>query len=324
MSSACAGMMRSQKAVNHQRRQALPSASSSAAPTPVRRRQLLVGDRSTRNVAAGDGAGILSVGLGITASVGGYALFQVATDPENRRKRMAEESGGSELKSVEAYFEGEGFQRWRRIYDDEADDVNKVQKDIREGHAQTIDKAIRWMSADGVDGVTVCDAGCGTGSLTIPLALQGADVYASDISSNMVKEAGSRFSEAVKMEGGAKAKQPTFEAKDLESIQGSFDVVTCLDVVIHYPDEKLAGMLEHLSSLATKRLVISFAPKTPYYSFLKRVGELFPGPSKATRAYLHSEEEIEAALGRLGWKVARRDMTATSFYFSKILDLQRA
>jgi hypothetical protein len=29
---------------------------------------------------------------------------------------------------------------------------------------------------------------------------------------------------------------------------------------------------------------------------VQRIGELFPGPSKATRAYLHAEEDIEAAL----------------------------
>lgn len=39
-------------------------------------------------------------------------------------------------------------------------------------------------------------------------------------------------------------------------------------------------MVTHLANLAEKRLIVSFAPKTPYYSVLKRIGELFPGPSK--------------------------------------------
>jgi hypothetical protein len=39
-------------------------------------------------------------------------------------------------------------------------------------------------------------------------------------------------------------------------------------------------MIGHLASLSDRRLVVSFAPKTPYYSVLKRIGELFPGPSK--------------------------------------------
>lgn len=39
-------------------------------------------------------------------------------------------------------------------------------------------------------------------------------------------------------------------------------------------------MIKHLASLSDKRLIISFAPYTPYYAVLKRIGELFPGPSK--------------------------------------------
>jgi predicted RNA methylase len=63
----------------------------------------------------------------------------------------------------------------------------QVQLDIREGHAATVDKVLAWMREDGgLRGVTVCDAGCGTGSLSIPLALEGATVSGSDISEAMV------------------------------------------------------------------------------------------------------------------------------------------
>ena len=55
--------------------------------------------------------------------------------------------------------------------------------DIREGHAITVGKALRWVEEDGsLEGVSVADAGCGTGSLSIPLALRGARVAGSDIS----------------------------------------------------------------------------------------------------------------------------------------------
>lgn len=158
-------------------------------------------------------------------------------------------------------------------------------------------------------------------------------------------------------------------------------------------------MISHLASLSDRRLVLSFAPKTPYYSVLKRIGELFPGPSKvgscciwvviscaasgtpagpgssshqldnaylipwfsprartctprptsrlrciarthppsplltmripsapsiqATRAYLHAEADVEAAMQRAGFKVVKREMTATSFYFSRLLEAVR-
>merc|ERR1711985_76566 len=228
-------------------------------------------------------------------AVGGAGVVLQLTDPEKRRQLMTEEAGGDELKSVGDYFETEGFQRWRRIYDDAENDI---------------------------EGKSVCDAGCGTGSLTIPLALQGAKVSASDISSAMVEEASRRFQVAAA--GQPKAVTPVFEAKDLESLSGTYNTVTCLDVVIHYPPPKLREMLETLASSAEERLIISFAPWTPVLGLLKRIGELFPGKSKATRAYLHSEEDVEQMLKSLGWKVVRRDMTSTSFYFSTIIEAVKA
>ena len=58
---------------------------------------------------------------------------------------------------------------------------------------------------------------------------------ASDISSSMANEGQSRYEAAVS--GGAKppATPPQFITSDLASLSGSYDVVTCLDVMIHYP-----------------------------------------------------------------------------------------
>jgi magnesium-protoporphyrin O-methyltransferase len=234
-------------------------------------------------------------------------------------------TGGDELEAVKKYFNTSGFERWNKIYG-ETDEVNKVQLDIRKGHAQTVGKVLAWVDADaaadasaGVAGRTVCDAGCGTGSLTIPLAQRGARVSASDISAAMVGEAERRYRAA----GIAGAHDPVFEAKDLESVGGKYDTVCCLDVMIHYPQDKADAMVAHLASLAERRVVVSFAPYTPQYALLKRIGELFPGPAKATRAYLHRESDVEAALERAGFRVARREMTATSFYFSRLLEAVR-
>lgn len=55
----------------------------------------------------------------------------------------------------------------------------------------------------------------------------------------------------------------------------------------------------------------------------KQIGELFPGPSKTTRAYLHTEEDVRKALKAAGFKVKRTEMTGTSFYFSFIIEATR-
>ena len=115
-----------------------------------------------------------------------------------------------------------------------------------------------------------------------------------------------------------------FYTSDLESVTGKYDTVTCVDVAIHYPTEKMSEMIGHLCSLAEDRVLLSFAPKTWFYVALKKVGELFPGPSKTTRAYLHEEESVRQALTKAGFKVTREEMTATNFYFSRLLEAKRA
>ncbi len=218
---------------------------------------------------------------------------------------------------VRNYFNAQGFDRWSRIYGD--GQVNKVQRDIREGHQQTVDHVLYWFEQDGnAKGLTVCDAGCGVGSLSIPLAAMGAVVTASDISEKMVEEASYRAKEFLPPDAAV-----TFDAQDLETLDGSYHTVVCLDVLIHYPQDKAREMIDHLSSLAEERLILSFAPKNPFYMLLKRIGEFFPGPSKATRAYLHSEAEVRAALQANGWEIKRKEFTATQFYFSRLLEAVR-
>mmetsp|Transcript_16459 Transcript_16459/g.37831 ORF Transcript_16459/g.37831 Transcript_16459/m.37831 type:complete len:259 (-) Transcript_16459:50-826(-) len=249
----------------------------------------------------------------IASLISGVAGFVPATRPNVASSLAA--TGVDDKTEVREYFNTEGFNRWNKIYS-ESDEVNSVQLDIRTGHDQTIQKILNWISADGdIKGKSVCDCGCGVGSLAIPLAQMGAKISASDISDSMANEAARRAKEL-----GVRAK---FYTSDLESVKGKYDTVTCVDVAIHYPTEKMAEMVGHLCSLAEDRVIISFAPKTWYYSFLKKVGELFPGPSKTTRAYLHEEEVVRNALKQAGFEVAREEMTGTNFYFSRLLEAKR-
>ena len=216
---------------------------------------------------------------------------------------------------VKDYFNQKGFDRWRRIYG-ETDDVNKVQKKIRQGHQQTIDTVVSWLKDDGnLADISVCDAGCGVGSLSIPLAKAGATVSASDISEKMVEEAKEKAASV--LEDTSKV---NFFVSDLETLSGNYDTVICLDVLIHYPTEDAAKMIAHLASLADSRLILSFAPKTCALYILKKIGEFFPGPSKTTRAYQHKEKDIVAILEENGFEIKRTGMTSVSFYYSRILE----
>lgn len=253
--------------------------------------------------AADAGPPLAAIGAVALLVLGGAALLLGGDDGEVNDKKVVKE-----------YFNNEGFKRWQKIYG-ETDDVNPVQKDIRVGHAETVDKILTWLDPSTIGGKTVCDAGCGTGNLSIPLASRGALVTGSDISSAMVGEAEKRAKEQLKPD-----QVPKFFASDLEALDGKFDTVCCVDVLIHYPPERLDSMVGGLAKLSKDRVILSFAPKTWYYTLLKRIGELFPGPAKTTRAYLHEEEVVEAAFRKAGYQVTRKDMTATNFYFSRLFE----
>ncbi|MBE9205214.1 magnesium protoporphyrin IX methyltransferase [Nostoc sp. LEGE 06077] len=218
---------------------------------------------------------------------------------------------------VREYFNSTGFDRWKRIYGD--GEVNKVQLDIRYGHQQTVDKVIGWLKNDGnLSTLSICDAGCGVGSLSIPLATEGAKVYASDISDKMVEEGKQRALEAL-----GNSTNPSFAVQDLESLSGKYHTVICLDVLIHYPQDKADEMISHLCSLAESRIILSFAPKTCALSLLKKIGGFFPGASKTTRAYLHREADVVKIIEKNGFAVQRQEMTKTRFYYSRLLEATR-
>jgi len=228
---------------------------------------------------------------------------------------------GTEKEVVRAYFNGTGFERWRRIYSDNQD-VNKVQEHIRRGHNKTVTAVLNWLQEDGdVRTRSFCDAGCGVGSLTLPLAAMGARrITASDLSEAMLAEARQRAVAA-----GISAEQVRFHVADLEALRGTFHTVVCLDVFIHYPQKAAEAMVRHLASLSQDRLMVSFAPYSLPLALLKAIGSVFPGASKVTRAYTLKESGIVTAAAAAGLRpTGRRLFCSAPFYFSRLLEFQRS
>ena len=230
------------------------------------------------------------------------------------------EANQAEKLEVKGYFETTGFERWNRIYSD-SDDVNRVQRNIRIGHQKTVDNVLAWLQEQGgLESRSFCDAGCGVGSLTLPLAQLGAgSIAASDLSAAMVQEAQRRAGEL-----GVKPGQISFLASDLESLEGRYDTVICRDVFIHYPQAPAEEMVRHLASMAERHLIVSFAPYTPLLALLKGIGQLFPGPSKTTRAYTLREDGIVAAAEAAGFVLRRRSLNQAPFYFSRLLSFEKS
>ncbi len=224
-----------------------------------------------------------------------------------------------EKSEVREYFNGTGFDRWNKIYS-KSDEINTVQKNIRKGHQKTVDDVITYIKHyPELTKKSFCDAGCGVGSLAIPLLRLGIqDLQLSDISSEMIKETKKRINEL-----GLNKRKIKFATCDLEQLSGLFDVVICLDVFIHYPQPVAEEMVKHLCDLSKEKLIVSFAPYTPVLAILKNIGKLFPGPSKTTRAYTLREKGIIKAANEKGFSVVRNKLNQAPFYFSKLIEFEK-
>ena len=224
-----------------------------------------------------------------------------------------------EKSEVREYFNGTGFDRWNKIYS-KSDEINTVQKNIRKGHQKTVDDVITYIKHyPELTKKSFCDAGCGVGSLAIPLLRLGIqDLQLSDISSEMIKETKKRINEL-----GLNKRKIKFATCDLEQLRGLFDVVICLDVFIHYPQPVAEEMVKHLCDLSKEKLIVSFAPYTPVLAILKNIGKLFPGPSKTTRAYTLREQGIINAAKEKGFTVVRNKLNQAPFYFSKLIEFEK-
>ena len=82
-------------------------------------------------------------------------------------------------------------------------------------------------------------------------------------------------------------------------------------------------MVRHLCSLTEKRLIVSFAPYTPFLAILKKIGQAFPGPSKTTRAYILREKGIVNAAEDCGFRLVRRKLNKAPFYFSQLIEFRK-
>ena len=224
-----------------------------------------------------------------------------------------------EKSEVREYFNGTGFDRWNKIYS-KSDEINTVQKNIRKGHQKTVDDVITYIKHyPELTKKSFCDAGCGVGSLAIPLLRLGIqDLQLSDISSEMIKETKKRINEL-----GLNKRKIKYATCDLEQLRGLFDVVICLDVFIHYPQPVAEEMVKHLCDLSKEKLIVSFAPYTPVLAILKNIGKLFPGPSKTTRAYTLREKGIIKAANAKGFTVVRNKLNQAPFYFSKLIEFEK-
>jgi magnesium-protoporphyrin O-methyltransferase len=226
--------------------------------------------------------------------------------------REASETGAR----VRKYFETSGFSRWTAIYG--SGDIPPIWKVIRDGHDIAMQTVVEWVSA--AKGHTVLDAGCGTGNLSIALANHGFEVEAFDVSAPMV-----HFAKYIN-NGRTKGIPPRFLVGDIASLAGAarqYDVVCCLDVLFHYPYDEVKEMLKRLASLASYKLVGSFALRSPMNDLWMKIGQRFHAKNRMTKLHLFTYDEVEQILHRAGFEMTKKRRIKFFFYDSFVFEAVR-
>lgn len=218
--------------------------------------------------------------------------------------------------SLRAYFDGAGFERWAAIYGEGAL-TSRVRRTIRVGHARMLDTAAAWL-AERVPtvppGATALDAGCGTGLFSLRLAARGYRVVAADIAPRMTAAAARAAGEAGFLD------RMTFHTGDLAAVDGTFDVVSCFDVLVHYPDGEFQTLLASLAARARGPLLFTYARRTPLLAALHWVGGRFPKPSRRTEIRMIPERTVTRTLAAAGFAVHRTTPIDHGFYHVALVE----
>lgn len=214
---------------------------------------------------------------------------------------------------IETYFDRTAVKAWERLTSDAP--VSGVRARVRAGRDEMRATLLSYLPED-LTGVTILDAGCGTGALAVAAAERGAKVTAIDLSPQLV---------AVARERLPKHLDVTFLSGDmLDPDLGKFDYVIAMDSIIHYPTKDMINIIEALSRMATNAMIFSFPPRTIPLAILWGVGKLFPRGDKSPAIEPQPPKRLRAALANLGTvKLGRSHRVATGFYISEAQELLR-
>lgn len=217
---------------------------------------------------------------------------------------------------LETYFDRTASEAWARLTSD--DPVSRIRATVRAGRDRMRATLLDWMPAD-LDGQRVLDAGCGTGTLSIELANRGAKVIGIDLSPNLISLARERAE-------ASGCREIDFRAGDmLDPSLGSLDYVVAMDSLIHYRASDMVAILSQLSDRTNKKILFTFAPRTPLLTLMHLVGRLFPRGERAPAiepiGERHLRRRIASTEALSDWRARETTRISRGFYISQALEL---
>jgi magnesium-protoporphyrin O-methyltransferase len=226
---------------------------------------------------------------------------------ENRRARL------------ETYFDRTALDAWAQLTSDAP--VSKIRATVRAGRDEMRGVLMTWLP-EKLHGLSVRDAGCGTGALAVAAARRGAHVTAVDVSASLIDIAKERAPRDVS------PGEIAFKVGDmLNPGFGETDYAVAMDSLIHYPAEEIVRALSALAGQTRRAILFTFAPQTPALTLMHAAGRFFPRADRAPAIEPVSESHLRKAIAAApqlkGWSVSRGQRVSSGFYMSHALELSR-
>lgn len=220
---------------------------------------------------------------------------------------------------IETYFDRTAADAWAALTSDAP--VSRIRRTVRSGRDAMRATLLSWLPED-LNGSTLIDAGCGTGTLAIEAAQRGAEVVAVDLSPTLINLARERLREL------GDALDVTFLVGDMRDMDlGCFDYAVAMDSLIHYNVADGVQTVEAMAEQINRKIVFTFAPKTPLLALMHATGRLFPRADRAPSIEPVSQQHLCRRLEQVGlvqdWDVGRSHRVDVGFYKSQAMELTR-
>ncbi len=219
---------------------------------------------------------------------------------------------------LETYFDRTALDAWAALTSDAP--VSRIRATVRAGRTAMRDLLLDWLPGD-MTGLTLLDAGCGTGALAVEAARRGARVTAIDISTQLIGIARERAPANLGADGFPGG-SIDWRVGDMLGL-GGFDHVVAMDSLIHYAQADIVATVASLASRTRRSLAFTFAPRTPALSLMHAAGKLFPRRDRAPAIVPAAETGLRAALAAAlpDCDQRRSERVAGGFYTSHALEL---
>ena len=220
---------------------------------------------------------------------------------------------------IETYFDRTASAAWAALTSDAP--VSRIRRTVRRGRDAMRATLLSWLPED-LRGCTLLDAGCGTGTLAIEAAQRGAEVVAVDLSPTLIGLARDRSHDL------GENLDVTFLVGDMRDMDlGCFDYAVAMDSLIHYDVTDGVQTLESMAEQINRKMVFTFAPKTPLLALMHATGRLFPRSDRAPSIEPVSPRKLSGQLEQAGlmtnWAAGRSHRIDVGFYKSHAMELTR-